>query len=112
MAELHPHNDERIFRADVTALLKSLLQQLDDIDSDDLDPRLSEGNLAVTFESGGTILLSQQTPTRELWLSANLRAWHFKAQDGVWVERDTGAALLEVLSRLFTEKLNLNIHFR
>lgn len=112
MAELHPHNDERIFRADVTALLKSLLQQLDDIDSDDLDPRLSEGNLAVTFESGGTILLSQQTPTRELWLSANLRAWHFRSQDGVWVERDTGAALTDVLTGLFTEKLKFNVHFR
>lgn len=112
MADTHPHTDERIFRADVTSLLKRLLQQLDDIDSDELDPRQTEGNLAVTFDSGGTILLSQQAPTRELWLSANLRAWHFRMVDGAWVERDTGAPLLSVLSELFTEKLRFPVHLQ
>ena len=110
MAESHPHNDERLFRADVTSLLKRLLAELDDIDSDDLDPRLTEGNLAVSFESGGTILLSQQAPTRELWLSANLRAWHFRMVDGAWVERDTAAPLGQVLSGLFSEKLGFAVH--
>ena len=111
MDELHPHTDERTFRADVTSTLKRLLAELDEVDSDDLDPRLSEGNLAVSFESGGTILLSQQTPTRELWLSASMKAWHFTSRDGVWVERDSGEPLLTVLGALFSEKLKLPVHF-
>ena len=71
----------------------------------DLDARLSEGNLTSSFESGGTFVLSQQTPTRELWLSANLRAWHFRWAGAGWVERDTGEALADLLGRLYGEKL-------
>ena len=111
MDELHPHTDERTFRADVTRTLKRLLAELDEVDSDDLDPRLSEGNLAVSFESGGTILLSQQTPTRELWLSASMKAWHFTSRDGVWVERDSGEPLLAVLGAPFSEKLKFPVLF-
>ena len=40
MDELHPHTDERTFRADVTSTLKRLLAELDEVDSADLDPRL------------------------------------------------------------------------
>ena len=54
-------------------------------------------------------MLSQQVPTRELWLSAFSTAWHFKAQDGTWPERDTGAALADVLGGLFTRKLGVPV---
>jgi frataxin-like iron-binding protein CyaY len=52
------------------------------IDDDDVDARLSEGSLVVSFDSGGTYMLSLQTPTHELWLSANLTAWHFRRAAG------------------------------
>lgn len=97
------------FRSDVGALLDDLVDQIDAIDLDavdDLDVRLTPGNLQVTFEDTGAVfVLSQQTPTHELWLSANLTAWHFLRRDGQWVERDSGAEMAGVLSRLFSEKL-------
>lgn len=102
--------DESLFRARVSKTLHALLAQIDDVDTDDIDARLSEGNLAVGFDSGGTFVLSQQTPTRELWLSANLRAWHFVSREGHWVERDTHEPLSALLSRLFTEKLQQTVH--
>jgi len=103
---------ESQFRAAVSTLLDEVLDQIDAIDSDDLDPRLTEGNLTVTFEdSGAVFILSQQTPTRELWLSANLRAWHFQRSHGAWRERDTGQALSEVLSDLFSGKVGSEIRF-
>lgn len=101
--------DERDFRSQVANTLASLIAQIDAIESDDLDARLSEGNLAVGFESGGTFVLSQQTPTRELWLSANLRAWHFLFVGGQWLERDTREPLTALLSRLLSEKLQLPV---
>ena len=44
--------------------------------TDDLDARISDGVFQVDFEGGGTFVLSQQVPVRELWLSAFARAWH------------------------------------
>ena len=105
-------SDDAQFRLAVSALLDTLLEQVDEIDSDDLDPRLTSGNLQVLFEeSNATFVLSQQTPTHELWLSANLRAWHFRREAGVWVERDTREPMSILLSRLFTEKVGNVIEF-
>lgn len=111
MSVLETLSDERDFRAEVARTLKALIAQIDEIESDALDARASEGNVAVTFERGGTFVLSQQTPTRELWLSANLRAWHFRYAHGAWTERDTGEPLHDLLSKLFSDKLSLNIQF-
>lgn len=101
------------FRAAVGGVLDALVDQIDALDFeavDDLDIRLSPGNLHVTFEQPGQIggavfVLSQQTPTHELWLSANLTAWHFLRTGGLWRERDTGESMQAVLERLFSEKL-------
>ncbi len=103
---------ESDFRSVVDALLKELLVQLDECDPDLLDPAMTTGNLVLRFESGATFVLSQQAPTHELWLSANLRAWHFVHEGGVWVERDTGEDMLALLSRLIGEKLGQPLALR
>jgi len=105
-------HDEQKFRAVVTDALKDLFLQLDAIDSDDFDTRLSDGVLQVDFESGGVFVLSQQVPVRELWLSAFSRAWHFRQVDGAWLERDTGERLEAVLSAHFTKRLGSPVKLR
>lgn len=103
--------DESEFREAVKAVLSTLLEQVDDIDSDDHDPTLSGGNLHVVFEDGSTFVLSQQPPTRELWLSANFTAWHFLKKGDEWLERDSNEPMLTVLSRLFSDKMGMDIRF-
>ena len=103
--------DEASFRQAVKAVLISLLDQVDEIDSDDHDPSMTDGNLKVVFESGGTFVLSQQPPTKEIWLSANFTAWHFVRNNGEWLERDSDEQMLDVLSSLFSDKLGMDIRF-
>ena len=103
--------DESAFREDVKKLLGSLLDQLDDVDSDFHDPSMTDGNLHVVFEDGNTFVLSQQPPTREIWLSANFTAWHFTKKDGTWLERDSNEPMLTVLSKLFSGKMGMDIQF-
>lgn len=103
--------EEGPFRQAVKAALMALLDQVDDIDSDEHDPSMTDGNLKVVFEDGSTFVLSQQPPTREFWLSANFTAWHFIRSGGHWLERDTGEPMLDVLSRLFSDKLGMDIQF-
>lgn len=105
-------SDDSAFRRVVEHDLQELLDQVDEIDFD-LDPRLTPGNLQVVFEhDNSTFVLSQQTPTHELWLSANLTAWHFRKVDGTWIERDTREPMLDVLSRLFSDKVDETIAFQ
>ncbi len=108
-------SDDAAFRAEVGRVLDSLLEQIDALDcdaADELDPRLTPGNLQVTFEDTGAVfVLSQQTPTHELWLSANLSAWHFVRVGSDWVERDTGESMVGLLGRLFSDKLGEAVAF-
>lgn len=104
--------NETDFRHAVEALLAGMLVDLDQLETDELDPALTPGNLTLRFDSGATFILSQQTPTHELWLSANLRAWHFVREDGTWVERDSGEDMLGLLGRLVGEKLRLPVKFQ
>ena len=104
-------SDEARFRQAVKDILVKLLDQVDEIDSDDHDPSMSDGNLKVVFEDGATFILSQRPPTREFWLSANFTAWHFIRSDGTWMERDSSEPMVQVLSTLFSDKLGMDIQF-
>jgi iron donor protein CyaY len=104
--------DEPRFRQIVASALKDLWKQVDAIDSDDLDAKLTEGVFQVDFEAGGVFVLSQQVPVRELWLSAFSKAWHFTWGEGAWRERDSGQPLEAVLSELFTRKLGQPVTIR
>jgi len=97
------------FRLAVADLLDALLDQVDNLDTDDLDVRMTAGNLTATFEDGSVFILSQMTPRRELWLSANFTAWHFNRKDENWTERDTGESMLQILSGLFSAKLGMDV---
>ena len=113
MPSMSDFADDTAFRHSVEETLQGLIDALDDLDTDDFEPRVTPGNLVAIFEeSGDTFMLSQQTPTHELWLSANLTAWHFKHHGGEWVERDSGESMLDVLSRLFSEKLGEPVQLR
>lgn len=105
-------SEEQRFRQIVASALSNLGTQVDAIESDDLDSKLTDGVLQVEFESGGVFVLSQQVPVRELWLSAMSRAWHFRYAEGTWIERDTGEGLEAVLSSLFSKKTGQPVTLR
>ena len=104
--------DEPRFRQIVAAAVRDLGRQIDTLDTDAFDWKLSEGVLSVEFEEGGVFVLSQQVPVRELWLSAFSRAWHFRLGETAWTERDAGTPLAAVLSELFTRKLGFSVVLR
>jgi iron donor protein CyaY len=101
------------FRQLVSATLGRLLTEADGIESDAVEPRLSEGVLQFDLETGTAFVLSQQVPIRELWLSANQRAWHFvfDATTDRWLERDDRQELYSLLSHLLSERLGVPVVF-
>lgn len=105
--------EESFFRQRVESSLKNLLRQIDGFQADEeLDSKITEGVLQVDFEKGGTFVLSQQVPVRELWLSAHRRAWHFRLGEKGWVERDNGQELTSVLGEIFSKDLGRTVTFK
>jgi CyaY protein len=48
----------------------------EDVDPDLAESVLSQGTLTVTFADGRRLILSPQTPVRQLWVAFRDRAWH------------------------------------
>jgi CyaY protein len=61
---------------------------LKDTDPDDVDCERAGDVLTLTFHGGKRCVLNTQRPTRQLWLAANARAWHFSydADQGKWLD--------------------------
>jgi len=103
--------DDGSFRSAVQGVFNSLADQVDEVEFDAFEPRLTAGGIGIYFDDGAVVLLSQQTPTHEIWLSANYTAWHFLRRDGLWVERDTGETMTELLAKILSEKFQEKISF-
>ncbi len=61
-----------------------------DVDPDVVDCERAGDVLTLTFADGKRCVVNTQRPTRQLWLAANARAWHFSLSDGRWVDDKDG----------------------
>ncbi len=48
-----------------------------DVDAEDVDVDRAGDVLTLTFASGKKAVINTQRPTRQIWVAANARAWHF-----------------------------------
>lgn len=57
--------------------LRAIEDLLKDVDAEVVDIERSGDVLTLTFASGKKAVVNTQRPTRQIWLAANARAWHF-----------------------------------
>jgi CyaY protein len=57
--------------------LKKLESMLENVDADDVDVERAGDVVTLTFKDGKKCVVNTQRPTRQIWLAANARAWHF-----------------------------------
>jgi CyaY protein len=80
--------DERAYQHLADATFARIERALNDIDPDDLDCERAGDVLTLTFKSGAKCVINTQRPTRQIWLAANARAWHFgwSAEGEKWLD--------------------------
>ncbi len=49
----------------------------EDVDPDAVDCEVSGDVVTLTLRGGGKCIVNTQRPTRQIWLAASARAWHF-----------------------------------
>ena len=57
--------------------LRAIEDLLKDVDAEVVDIERSGDVLTLTFATGKKAVVNTQRPTRQIWLAANARAWHF-----------------------------------
>jgi CyaY protein len=76
---------------------------LDAVDPDLVDCESTGDVVTLTFSGGRKCVVNTQRPTRQIWLAANARAWHFSWDEASrrWLDdKGSGDDLFAILSRV------------
>jgi CyaY protein len=86
----------------------------EDVDAEDIDWDRAGDVMTFSFRDGKRCVLNTQRPTRQLWLAANARAWHFRYDEAkqAWLdEKDEESDFFGVFSKLIKEASNIDLPF-
>ncbi|MEY3201661.1 MAG: hypothetical protein RIR70_1211 [Pseudomonadota bacterium] len=94
--------DEGQFNALADAALESLEAALDGCGGD-FDIEVKPGGvLELEFDDGSKIIINRHSAAREIWVAAKSGGFHYRFEEGQWVNTRDGESLLAALSRLIS----------
>jgi CyaY protein len=102
-------SNEADFNRAASATLARIEQVLEAADLDFETP--AEGILEVEFEDGSKLIINRHGVAREIWVAARSGGFHFKPQDGDWVDTKDGTPLYAKLVALVAAQGGGSIHF-
>lgn len=102
--------DESSYQHLADDALKKIESMLDDVDADDVDVERAGDVITLTFKDRSKAVINTQRPTRQLWLAANARAWHFDWDGTRWLDdKGTGVELLTHLAQIVKERTGIDV---
>src|SRR4051812_329826 len=102
--------DEPRYQQLADVALRTIENMLDDVDAEVVDLERAGDVLTLTFPGRKKAVINTQRPTRQLWLAANARAWHFDFEEstGRWMDdKGTGVELLSHVATIVKETVGL-----
>lgn len=93
-------------QADATLeAIERALEEATDTGEVDVECSRSGNVLEIEFVENGTkIIVNSQTPMQELWVAAKAGGYHYRREDGHWVDTRAGTELFAALSHLLSEQ--------
>jgi len=102
-------SSEAAFNLAANATLAHIEQALEAADLDFETP--ADGILEVEFENGSKIIINRHGVAREIWVAARSGGFHFKPQDGDWVDTKDSTPLYTKLVELVAAQGGGSIRF-
>lgn len=84
----------------------------ENVDAEEADCERAGDVITILFRSGARCIVNTQRPTRQIWLAANARAWHFSYDEAGdrWVDdKGTGSELFTTLARIVKETVGIDV---
>jgi CyaY protein len=104
--------DESTFEHLADETFRRIEDAFKDIDADDVECERAGDVMTLTFRDGKRCVVNTQRPTRQLWLAANARAWHFSYDDAQkkWLDdKQHRVELFEQIARTVKEAAGLDV---
>lgn len=104
--------DEKNYQHLADDALKHIETMLQDVDADDVDVERAGDVITLTFANKKKCVINTQRPTRQLWLAANARAWHFSYDESgkKWLDdKGQGVELFGQIAAIVKEHAGLTL---
>ena len=90
--------NEAEFNQSVDVALSRIERGIEAADLDFETP--ADGILEIEFSNGSKIIINRHGVAREIWVAAPSGGFHFKPQDGAWIDTKSGEDLYAKLATL------------
>ena len=102
--------DEPSYLTLAHAAFERIEDMLEDIDAEDVDFDRAGDVLTLQFKNGKKCIVNTQRPTRQIWLAAGVRAWHFDWDGARWVDdKDKTSELLATIKIVVKEQSGVDV---
>lgn len=80
--------DESRYQKLADSALGTIEQMFEDVDAEVVDIERAGDVITLTFANRKKCVINTQRPTRQIWLAANARAWHFSFDEAssTWLD--------------------------
>ena len=95
----------------VLARLEHLADRWLQDDVIDIDTQRTGGLLELLFPDGSRIVVNTQPPLHELWLASRAGGYHFRHEQGRWVDTRDGGDFYVALSREASAQAGIRLEF-
>lgn len=104
--------DESRYQRLADEALRKIETMLENVDAEDVDVERAGDVVTLTFRDGKKCVVNTQRPTRQIWLAANARAWHFGYDESSsrWLDdKGQGIELLDRVAAIVKEHAGLDV---
>ena len=96
------------------ALLKAVeanCDRMNDESDADIDNQRVGGMVTLTFANRSQIVINLQKPLQEVWMAAKAGGYHYRYQDGRWMDTKGNGEFLTELSRQASVQAGMGLQF-
>lgn len=106
--------EEKQYRQLVDDVFHRIDAAFEAVDPDLAESMYSQGTLTIVFRETHKLILSPQTPVRQIWVAFRDRAWHLdRDAAGKWLDdRGSGVELFALVKELTAEAAGVTVNFR
>jgi CyaY protein len=107
--------DESRYQKLADSALGTIERMLEEVDAEIVDVERAGDVVTLTFASQKKCVVNTQRPTRQIWLAANARAWHFSFDEatGTWLDdKGQGLELIAQVASIVKEQAGIDLDGR
>ena len=85
--------------------------RINDTTDADVDSQRAGGMITLTFPNHTQIIINQQKPLHEIWMAAKSGGYHYRFEDGKWMDTKGTGEFFAHLSRDASAQSGLELQF-